>query len=242
MFSDHHGVGAIIDDEPFVSINSANGVEGNAGTNGIAFVITLSPASDAPVTVDFSTADGSATAATGDYQAATGSVTFAPGVTSQAVAVLVNGDRLGEYDESFYVNLTGASAAHIASGTGYGTILDNEPRININSVSVKEKHRGTRRMTFTVTLSAASDEPVTVNFATEDGSATVATNDYVAKSGNLIFGAGERTKTITVMIKGDRKKEFTEYFSVLLSGAGSNSIVEYGYGGGTIRNDDGRRH
>ncbi|MCI0359424.1 MAG: FG-GAP-like repeat-containing protein [Planctomycetaceae bacterium] len=231
------GIGTILDDEPRVSIGSATVVEGHEGTKTMNFPLTLSAPYDAPVTVTYSTANGSATVAGGDYQAATGSVTFAAGQTSQNIPVLVNGDRLSEYDESFYVNLTGAPGAFIASATGYGTIQDDEPRLSINSVSLREGARGTKVMTFTVTLAAASDQTVTVNYATVDSSAK-AGEDYVATSGSLTFAAGDTTKTISVTIKGDKRKEWDESFYVLLSNASSNAQIASAYGWGTIQDDD----
>ena len=117
-------------------------------------------------------------------------------------------------------------------------IQDDEPRISINSVSVKEGNSGTKLMTFTVTLSAAYDQAVTVNFATHDDSATIAGGDYVATSGTLTFSPGQTTKTFTVTIKGDTKKEADESFYVLLSGASSNALIPDAYGWGTILNDD----
>jgi hypothetical protein len=118
--------------------------------------------------------------------------------------------------------------------------VDDEPRISINSVSLAEGNSGTKAMTFTVTLSAAYDQAVTVNFATHDGNAKTADNDYVANSGTLTFAAGETSKPITVLIKGDTKKEADESFHVLLSGASSNALIDHDYGTGTIVNDDRR--
>ena len=78
-----------------------------------------------------------------DYQAASGTLTFAPGETSKTITVLVDGDRLGEYDESFYINLTSENA-HIDYTNSTGTILDDEPRISINSASIVEGNRGSQ--------------------------------------------------------------------------------------------------
>jgi hypothetical protein len=231
-------LGTIVNDEPYVSIAGGTVVEGNTGTKPMTFTVTLSAAYDAAVTVSYATADGSATAGS-DYQAASGTLTIPAGQTSGMITVLVNGDRLGEYDEYFNVNLTGATGAVTNNSTGYGTIQDDEPRISINSASVKEGNSGTTVMTFTVTLSAAYDQTVTVNYATHDSSATVADNDYVATSGTLTFAAGQTTKTFTVTIKGDKKKEADESFYVLLSGASSNALISNAYGWGTILNDDG---
>ena len=108
-----------MNDDPLVSISGGGTVvEGNTGTKSVTFTVTLSAASDAPVTVTYATADGTATLAGGDYRAASGTLTFAPGQTSKTITVLVNGDRLAEADEYFYVNLTGATSAGIANGSG----------------------------------------------------------------------------------------------------------------------------
>ena len=117
-------------------------------------------------------------------------------------------------------------------------ILDDEPRLSINSVSVTEGNSGTKVMTFTVTLSAAYDQAVTVNYATHDYSATVADNDYAATSGTLTFAPGQTSKTFTVVIKGDKKKEADESFYVLLSGASGNAFIPDAYGWGIILNDE----
>ena len=231
--------GTIEDDEIYANIAGGSVVEGNSGTKALTFTVTLSAASDAPVSVYFATADGSATLAGGDYQAKSGTLTFAAGETSKTLTVAVTGDRIAENDEQFYVSLTGSTNAAIGNGTGYGTIFDNEPRISVNSVSMVEGNSGTKVLTFTATLSAAYDQAISVNYATRDGTATVAGNDYVAKTGTLTFAAGETSKTFTVTIKGDKKREANEYFHVLLSGASSNALISYEYGLGTILNDDG---
>jgi hypothetical protein len=233
-----HAVGVIVDDEPRVSIGSGTVTEGNTGTKAMTLTVSLSVAYDQPVTVTYATSDGSATAGS-DYQATSGSVTFNPGDTSKTITVPVIGDRLGEYDEYFSVSLTGANGAMVNNGTGYCTIFDDEPRLSVNSSSVTEGNSGTKLMTFTVTLSAAYDQTVTVRYATQDYTARVADNDYVAASGTLTFAPGQTSKTFTVAVKGDKKKEPDEYFQVLLNNNSSNALIDVGYGWGTILNDDG---
>ena len=232
-----HAVAAILDDEPRASVGEASVTEGNTGTKTITFTVTLSSPPTAPVTVTYDTQDGSATAAGGDYQAKTGTVTFGIGETSKTVTVLVNGDRLGEYDEYFYLRLTEATGAVILNGYGQGTILDNEARISISSASITEGNKGTKTMTFTVSLAASYDQTVTVKFATYDWSTTAGV-DYVAKSGTLTFLPGETTKTITIAIKGDTRREYDETFVVQLEEASSNALVYEGSGWGTILDDD----
>ena len=94
-------------------------------------------------------------------------------------------------------------------------------------------------MTFTATLSAAYDQAVTVKYATQNGSAQ-AGKDYAATSGTLTFAAGQTTRTFTVAIKGDKQREPDEYFYVALSNPSTNALIDYGYGSGTILNDDFR--
>ena len=121
-----------------------------------------------------------------------------------------------------------------------GTIIDDEPRISINDVTMAEGKKGqTTLFTFTVTLSAAYDQPVTMSFKTAaDGTARTNDQDYVAKSGTLTFAPGETTKTVTIEVKGDNKKEASEYFYLDLFDNSSNSRLTKSRGTGTILNDD----
>ena len=71
---------------------------------------------------------------------------------------------------------------------------------------------------------------------TANGSA-IAGDDYNFVSGTLKFNPGETTKTITVQVKGDKKRESDETFKVNLSGADGATISD-AQGSGVIRNDD----
>jgi probable HAF family extracellular repeat protein len=223
---------------PLVSIGDVTVTEGNTGTRTAAFTVTLSAASSQPVTVDYATANGTATAGS-DYQSASGKLTFASGETSKTINVLVIGDRLPEPNETFVVNLDRPTNAVIADGQGVCTILDDEPRISISDVSKKEGNKGqTTSFTFTVTLSAAYDQPVTMSFETTDGTAKTSDQDYVAQTGALTFKPGETSKTITIIVNGDGKKEANEYFYLDLFGNSGNSLFTKSRGTGTILNDD----
>lgn len=224
-------------DAPLVGIGDVSVTEGHTGTRTATFTVTLSTASGGAVTVAFATAAVTATAGS-DYQAVSGTLTFAPGETTETVTVLVNGDRAGEPNETFVVNLSQPAGVIIGDGQGVGTIVDDEPRVSIGDVAKKEGNGGTTVFVFTVTLSAASDSPVTINFATTDGGAK-AGEDYDATSGTLTFAPGETSKTITVVVRGDKKREADETFSVTLSGAVGALTVD-GLGLGTIFDDDRR--
>jgi hypothetical protein len=236
--SDGQGMGTILDDEPRISIGDKTVMEGNTGSTSATFTVILSAAYDVPVTVQYATANGTA-AAGSDYQAASGTLTFAPGETTKTVTVQVLGDRLPESNETFFVNLSGPTNAAIADGQGVGTIVDDEPRISISDVTKAEGRKNhTTLFTFTVRLSAAYDQAVTMSFRTVDGTATTSDGDYVAKTGTLTFAPGETTKTITIEVKGDSKKEADETFYLDLFGNSSNSLFNWTRGIGTILNDD----
>ena len=223
---------------PSVSIGDRSVTEGNTGTASATFTVTLSAASSQPITVAYATGNGSATAGS-DYQAASGTLTFAPDETSKTISVPIIGDRLPEPNETFAVNLSSPTNATIAAGQGVGTILDDEPRISISDVTKLEGKKGQKTsFTFTVTLSVAYDQPVTMSYKTTDGTATTGDNDYVAQTGTITFNPGETSKTITIAVNGDSKKEADETFYLDLFGNGSNSLFTKSRGIGTILNDD----
>jgi len=115
------------------------------------------------VTVGYATANGTATAGS-DYQAASGTLMIPAGQTSGTITVAVNGDGLAEPNENFFVNLSNPINTVITDNQGMATILDDDPpEIRINDMSVVEGNSGTRNLIFTVTLSNASVQPVTVH-------------------------------------------------------------------------------
>ena len=237
--SDATGVGTILDDEPpTVSVTDAAVTEANTGTRSATFTVTLSAISEVDVTVHYDTANMTALAGS-DYVSASGDVVIPAGQTSATFTVAVMGDRLPEPTETFGVNLSAAMNATIGDGQGVASILDNEPRISISDATKREGRNGkTTLLTFTVTLSAAYDQPVTTSYRTVNGTASTGDNDYVARSGTLTFAPGETTMTITIDVKGDTRKEATEYFYLDLFGNSTNSLLTKNQGIGTILNDD----
>ena len=219
-------------------VSDATLVEGNAGTHYAVVRVSLDVPSSHAVTVNYHTANRTAVAGS-DYRAVSGTLSFARGETSKSILVPVIGDRLAEPDETFVVKLCGAKGAKINDRTGVVTILDDdEPRISIQNASAPEGNSGTTIFTFNVSLSTAYDQAVTVNYATADGTATVADHDYVAASGTLTFAPGETTKTITIEVVGDTTPELDETFFVNLGGASTNALIIHGQGLGTIGDDD----
>ena len=224
-----------------VSVGDVAVAEGDAGSGSAIFTVSLSEAAGSPVTVNYATANGTAVAGS-DYTAKSGSLTFPVGTTSLTVKVPVVGDTNDESNESFNLNLSGASGANIADGTGVGTVVDDEPpaatgrRLAIGDVAVHEGDGGTRTAVFTVRMSKSSTSTVTVSFATANGSATQP-GDYTAKSGTLSFAPGVTSMTVKVPVNPDNATEPNETFNVNLSGASGATITDAA-GLGTIVNDD----
>jgi hypothetical protein len=97
--------GAAAADRPAVSIDNVSVEETNFDVVAVLTAMLASP-SPGPVTVQYSTADGTADAT--DYVPASGTLTFAPGTTQVRVPVLIKGDALDESDETFFVDVDGA--------------------------------------------------------------------------------------------------------------------------------------
>jgi hypothetical protein len=77
-----------------------------------------------------------------------------------------------------------------------------------------------------------------MSYRTLNGTAKTSDNDYVAKAGTLTFAPGQTTKTITIQVKGDSKREANEVFYLDLFGLSSNALFTKYRGIGTILNDD----
>jgi ABC-type transport system substrate-binding protein len=110
---------------PAISIGDATIDEGNGGTRVATFTIRLAESApgDFPVSVDYSTSDG--TADSSDYRPVAGTVTF-DGTEAKTVAVDVTGDTTHEADETFAVRLSNATKGTIVRGSGVGTIQNDD--------------------------------------------------------------------------------------------------------------------
>ncbi|HEV7747791.1 MAG TPA: Calx-beta domain-containing protein [Pyrinomonadaceae bacterium] len=241
--SDSQATGVINNDDaqPTISlaIDDVSVAEGNAGTGTAGFTVTLSNASAQTVTVNYATAGGTATAGS-DYVTTSGMLTFTAGQLTQPVSVTVNGDTVFEPNETFNVNLSGATNATIADDQGIGTITndDAQPTISINDVTQNEGNASTTDYDFTVSLSNASSQSITVNAVTADSSALTGDSDYTGVASTMLtFNANTTTQHFHVMVNGDTKFEPGEAFVVNLSGA-TNATISDNQGVGNITNDD----
>jgi hypothetical protein len=122
-------VGTILDDDPLptATISNATVTEGDSGTVTAVFTVTLSHASEKTITINYSSANDSATAGE-DYTAVSGTLTFNPGGSlSQTISVDVHGDQQPESTEQFFINLTSSNGnVTLGNSQGVGTILDDD--------------------------------------------------------------------------------------------------------------------
>ena len=234
------------DDPPDLLVDDPRVVE---GAGNIEFTVTLVDPNDntmehpsgKEVTVDYATANGTATAGE-DYTAKTGTLTFDPGETSQTVVVTVRDDSISEDDETFTLDLSDPENATTNVNSGTATIVDNDgdPGLRVNDIEVRE-NAGTVR--FTVTLEPVSSSTVTVDYTTGDGTA-VAGDDYTTASDTLTFDPGDKTQTVDVVILSDSVAEDDETFTLVLSSpdpstvdldddTGEATITESSTGGGS---------
>jgi hypothetical protein len=119
--------------------------------------------------------------------------------------------------------------------------LPKPPAISIGDATVTEGSSATTTLTLPVTLSAASTRPVSVHFATADGTASAATADYVTASGSVTFNRGVTTASVNITVNGDTTIEPDETLTVTLS-APVNATIADGSATGTIQNDDRSPH
>jgi hypothetical protein len=224
---------------PNISVSDVTVTEGNSGASTATFTVTLSSAMGVDSSVDYRTVDSSALAGE-DFIAKSGTVNIPAGETSRTFTVSIVGDRDPEMAESFTVSLSASTHASIRDGIGTCTILDNEPQITIDDVSREEGtgNNTTTLFTFTVTLSTAYDQRVTVWYQTFNDTARTSNNDYESKGGKLTFNPGETEKTITIVVNADNRKEADETFFVALFGESLNALLTRFEGVGTILNDD----
>ncbi|WP_017294473.1 Calx-beta domain-containing protein [Geminocystis herdmanii] len=235
-FSDQTVTIAPVEINPTLSINNVSVIEGNNGTKTLVFTVTRSGTPYNNISVNYTTANGTATAGS-DYIAKTGILTFGINETTKTISVIVNGDNTVELNENFFVNLSNATNATISDSQGIGTITNDDfPSLRINDVTISEGNSGTKTLVFTVTRTGTALQPITVNYATANGTA-IAGSDYIAKTGSLTFATNETSKTISVVVNGDTAVEANENFFVNLSNATNATIID-SQGIGTITNDD----
>ena len=110
---------------PSIYIDDTSAIEGDSGTSSAVFTVHLSARAQTPVTVAFTTADGTAEAGE-DYRTAEGSVTFPPNSDTALITVTIIGDTLEEENEHFFVNLSNPVGGVLTDHQAQCTLTDND--------------------------------------------------------------------------------------------------------------------
>jgi autotransporter-associated beta strand protein len=220
----------------------ANATEGSA----VTLTATVSGPAGAPTptgTVTFK--DGSTVL---------GTAPVSNGVATLTTSALAAGDHSlrADFASDLYEASTASASQHIEAKPAPPTPVTETPPsttpapvttpatetpISIKVADAKGKEKAKPGFViFVVSLSKASDKPVTVKFATKNGTAK-APKDFKAIKGTLTFKPGQTRLLVKVRIVNDRKKEKTERFSLKLSGPAGATLAR-GTATGTIRDDD----
>ena len=142
-------------------------IESDAGPTQLIFTISRRGDTSGTVTLDWTTVDDTAIAAS-DYVADFGQLVFSdPGVNQQIVTVVVNGDANDEPDETLHLDLTlAAGAALIADSAPQGVILNDDTKILIDDVMVTEGDQTTRFIDAFVTNHSRQGQLLTLDTST----------------------------------------------------------------------------
>jgi subtilisin-like proprotein convertase family protein len=225
------------DTPPVLTLSGAAAAESN-GVLKIPYL--LSHRSEKPISFTVNTSDGSASVGS-DYSAIsnqTVTIPAKPNLSSGTIDVPLLNDAVDEEDETFALTLTNEQYVALTSNPTQGVVLDDDasPSLSINDASIMESNSGSNLLTFTISLSAASARPVSVNYSMSGGTATPG-DDYLPVLSSVSIAPGLTSREVSVLIYGDVVIEGDETFNLNLSSAVNATIVD-AEGTGTIVNDD----
>src|SRR6185369_11555795 len=187
----------------------------NENASSIGVKVTRTGGTAGSVTVDFATQDGTALAGF-DYFPINGTLAFGSNELSKVIFISLMNDLIAEGDESFNLHLLnptgGATLGAISNATL--RIVDDESSVAFTNANYTVSEAGPS-ITINVVRSGALTTPVSVQYATADGTA-ISTNDYRGTNGVLTFAPGIKFKPITIPIVNDTIVETSESFMVSL--------------------------
>lgn len=235
-FSGDVGEGEVEDHEVTIGAGASVSVNDvNVSESGGSATVSVKLASPVawPVTVDYATSDGGATAGS-DYSAVSGTATISAGSTKIDITIPILEDGLVEGPEKFHFTLSNPGSASISDSDATITINDNDSTsLSIGDASVTE---GAATAEVVVSLTAASATAIQFDFATADGSA-LAGSDYTATTGSGTIPAGSTSITLSIPLLDDGTAEGTETFAVTLSNPTGAPIAD-GLGTITLNDND----
>ena len=209
-----------------------------------ALGVSLSRSFPQNVTFQWSTRDGTATAAAGDDYTAqtTTSLIFAPGETAKTLYIPTTDDTTAEADETFTVSIsTSMLPLGVRLGTTSATVtITNDDSATLALAASTAAAREGATANLTVSLSRAVSEDVTFSWSTADGTAT-AGDDYTAQTATSVtFTPGQTAKNLSIPTTDDTTAEADETFFVTIAAPNLPAGVTLGTAQATvtITNDD----
>ncbi len=195
----------------------------NEGFSSFSVTVLRTGDVSSSTSVNYATTDGTATAGI-DYTGVSGTLTFAAGELSKTISIPITSDNVYEgLSETFNISLSSPTGGAILSAPSTAVVTiqedDSKPSVFMPVIfPFGEGDSGTSTVTMNVLLSNPTFQVVTVDFTTENGTAT-AGSDYVATSGTLTFPAGSTSMPIQIAINGDTVVEPNEMLRIRLSNA-----------------------
>jgi uncharacterized repeat protein (TIGR01451 family) len=182
---------------------------------------TLSSAYEETVTVDYATVSGGSASAENDYTETSGTLTFAADTTTQSFTITINNDSRRENNETIEMELSNPTNASLDTPQEATLVIADDDATGLSGVHFTSQDyriaEDVKTATLTVTLSAISDVPVEVDYATMMSGTATLDDDYTAVSGTLEFETGAITQTIEVAIRDDQISEEDETIVLALS-------------------------
>ena len=209
------------------------GPEGDDGLKTLTMRYQLPAPVNLPISGNWQTVDGTATAADNDYVPASGTWTIPAGQTqSNPVSVQVVGDRKVEINETFSI-----VASNVQNGTAPPPIVltlinDDVPAISVANVTVSEGNAGTTPMAFAVVLTSPIAVPVEISYVTGNGTA-LAGEDF-SRGRHAHLHCRRSRADLTVNVLGDTAFEPDETLTLTVTPRGGAAVAATG----TIVNDD----
>ena len=215
-----------------VSVAAASATEG--GT--LNFTVTKTGAATGTVSVDCAQANGSATAGS-DFTASTQTLTFLIAEVSKTCSVASLQDTIYEGPHTFSAVLQNpVGPVQITGGSAIGTINDNDTPPSF-AVSGNSANEGSP-VSFTITKTGSTELTHAVNYATSNGTATLADSDYTAVNSSRSFTPAQTSYVVQVSTTVDSKYENNETVRLDLSGATNGATIGTPQGTATINNND----
>jgi Ca2+-binding RTX toxin-like protein len=241
--------GTIINDDTDVTLALSATTLSEDGVPNFEYTFTRTGVTTSALTVNYGIS-GTAIATDytqtgGTFSGATGTVTFGIGATTAKVTINPTNDTTFEADETFALTLAGGTGYNaVTTGAITGTILNDDTKVSLALAPTSVTEDGGTNLVYTFTRTGILTNPLTVNYNI-GGTATSATDyaqtgagTFTGTTGNIIFGAGSATATLTIDPTSDTLVELEETVALTLTNGTGYVIDTPGAVTGTITNDD----